>query len=268
MPCLAHGQGFHSAIQDVADERAKILSYHVTIKGRISGVPEVVSLTDGSVRATKRTPVGFDLELVSDSVNPRQLIARRNTTLNRLNGVSEIARWRVFLETGSWKVHYNGSDDMEGRLVAVERFAEKPKHFDPLALGLYFGEFETGDSLDSIVRNYLAWKKDFREFDCGRGQTCYRGELPFDGLLFQLTIDRGRGHWPISLAVGEPPRIQTHVRIGQVSGQWLPQTATYRSSYTTTELEFDWHSVDEPLDESLFRVSDIEAKYDFSVRSR
>jgi hypothetical protein len=268
-PCMAVGQGFETIIEDIAKQRAKVTSYHVTITGETTGEPEQVELSNGTIFVRKKIPVGFTLELAVDQESRRRLIARKDHLLVKATGKQEFSRWYVYVETPERKIYYNDIDGSVGRgfVTKPDRNAPKPPHFDPLALGLMFaGEFGRGDSLESIVKNYSDWENGFKQFDLPGGKWRFTGKLGNSKSEFYLIVDPQKGIWPVEMAVGNPPTIRQELSIEKFKGVWLPAQTSFFHSDKTTKLDFQWHSVNQSIDDDLFELDDVEKKYSFLTK--
>lgn len=265
----AFGQGFETIIEDIAAERAKVTCYHVTITAETRGEPTEVKLSDGSTFVRKKIPVGFTLELAVDQETKCRLIARKDHFLIKETGKKEFSRWFVYVESPENKIYYNKPDGDVGRGYETkpDRNVPKPAHFDPMALGLMFaGEFDRGDSLASIVKNYSAWEKGFTRSDDENELSRYEGQLGKSKRHFHVTIDPQKGNWPVEMAVGDPPSIRQEFKIEKFDGVWLPKQGVFTYSGTTNKLDFKWHSVNRSIDDALFALETVEKKYGFSTK--
>ncbi|QEG23636.1 hypothetical protein [Mariniblastus fucicola] len=270
-PAVTLGQGFETIVKDIVSERAKVVSYHALITGEIEGEPEKVKLSDGSVHVRKRIPVGFTLELALDQESKRRLIARRDHFQVKATGEEEFSRWYVYVETPLSKIYYNDVDGSVGRgfVTKPDRNVPKPKHFDPLALGLMFpGELTTGESLPNIVQKYSVWNKGFVETDLGDGKVRFSGKTETRGEDFFVIVDWEKGIWPLEMAYGAEPIFQQKVSVDQFNGVWLPQDATFMQSDKSTKVTLEWKSINQPIADRLFDLGDVELKYDFSVKRK
>jgi len=241
----------------------------VTITGVIEGEPERVELSTGEIFVRKKIPVGFTLELAVDQESNRRLIARKDHLLVKATGKKENSRWLVYVETPEHKIYYNDHDGSVGRgfVTDPDRNVPKPSHFDPLALGLMFAaEFNRGDSLASIVKNYSAWEKGFVRTEVEDGKSRFSRKIFDSKQDFFVVIDLEKGNWPVEMAVGDPPSIRQKLSIEKFKGVWLPKQTSFFHSDKTFKLDFEWHSVNQPLKDELFKLEDVKKTYSFQTK--
>jgi hypothetical protein len=251
---------FQQTIRQLADVRARIKAYDVTITGKVDNKVERQQLSDGSIYEVERVPTGFTLEIVFDAVQSKLLAARKDTYRIKATGKLETTDWSVFgrsqdeVKTAETWTSVRGAFFHKGSIV----------FFDPLGLGICFApEFRRGDPWERTVANYLKWPRDFQAKQLGDGK------VQFTRSRFSMVIDTERDHWPVSMVshrTADEINIKTDIKLVSKNGFWVPDSATVGFKDETTELDFWWHSVNQPVAKKRFAREEILVTYGIIIR--
>ena len=146
---------FQSTIRKLAEARAGIKSYELSVPADVDDDALPQETTAGTTVVPSRKLVAFTLDVVSDTATDSLLVARRDRFEDLVTKVQTTQDWHVYVTTPDRVL---GARD--GNIASVDhKRVEKPRYFDPLGLGLAFeGEYFGGHTWKTTVNNYLEWK--------------------------------------------------------------------------------------------------------------
>lgn len=244
---------FQSTIRKVAESRAGIKSYELSVQADVDDDALPQETTVGTTFVPSRKLVAFTLDVVSDAATDSLLVARRDRFEDLVNKVQTTQDWHVYVTTPDRVLVAR-----DGNIAAVDhQRVEKPRYFDPLGLGLAFeGEYFRGDTWKTTVNNYLEWKSV-------RFQSDSEGVLRYstNGGDVLIEIDSTKDFWPVKLQVSlDRTLFVTETKLGLVVGRWLPESARVKTRGMETRLRFTWKSVNSPV-AGRFRLDDLKSRY-------
>lgn len=250
----------HATIRELAEARASIKSYELSVAARVQDDPRPVKNTLGETVTPRRKLVAFTIDFANDAASESFLVARRDRFEDLATGVQTTEDWRIYATTPEWSLQGRRG---EAAILEKTRRVEKPKYFDPLGLGLAFeGEYHRGDSWQTIVGNYLKWQQ-------GQAERLDDGMLRFGDRVINpqvvIEIDPARDYWPVRhqrSSTNSP--FLTELKLQRMHERWLPHKAHVKSRRMEADLRFSWHSLDSQV-QSRFQVADIQTRYAVEV---
>ncbi len=144
------------------------------------------------------------------------------------------------------------------------------KPFDVRALGMSFRyELDRGTQFEEVWENYKSLPvTDVEEQVDGMWKIAWIGGDEIKTKV-EMTLDTQHGYWPLELSVqssvpaSEGPRwmpanFTSELSIREVSGCWVPSVYSWRTPEYSQNLDFEWESLNRPLEEELFTADGFE----------